>query len=155
MKGSYLGVPGWLSSWASDLGSGRDPQGPGTEFPHGAPCREPASLSACVSASMYLSWINKKINKIWGKKGSYLDIKCWGLTFLVQGSTCMFLCNFIPCIGNMNVPFSALFYLSVWYHRHWTPLTVREHGVTFSASSPFHPLCVSWKTCQFPVSMAS
>ena len=43
------GIPGWLSSLASAFDPGR---GPGV--PHRAPCMEPASPSACVSASLSL-----------------------------------------------------------------------------------------------------
>ena len=48
------GIPGWLSGLAPVFGPGR-----GQEFqdrvPHRAPCLEPASPSACVSASLSLS----------------------------------------------------------------------------------------------------
>ena len=61
-----MGAPGWLSSWASAFGSavGRLPLAEGVipgswdRIPHRAPCREPASPSACVSPSLYVSLMN-------------------------------------------------------------------------------------------------
>ena len=46
---SKQGMLGWLSVWAPALGSGRDP-GIRDQVLHRAPCEEPASPSACVSA---------------------------------------------------------------------------------------------------------
>ena len=46
-----LGIPGWLSGSAPSFGPGRDP-GLRDRVPHRAPCMEPASPSACVSASV-------------------------------------------------------------------------------------------------------
>ena len=53
-----IGMPGWLSGWASAFGSGRDP-GIWDLVPHQAPCGEPASPSAYVSASLSVSLMNK------------------------------------------------------------------------------------------------
>ena len=44
------GMPGWLSGWALAFGSGHHPRIRG-RVPHQAPCREPATPSAYVSAS--------------------------------------------------------------------------------------------------------
>ena len=61
-----LGMPGWLSGWAPAFGSGRDPR-IRDQVLHWAPCEEPASPSAYISASplnLCLSLINiKKIKK--------------------------------------------------------------------------------------------
>ena len=53
----FLGAPGWLSGlsiclWLMILGSW-------DQVPHQAPCGEPASPSAYVSASFYVSLMNK------------------------------------------------------------------------------------------------
>ena len=53
-KNANLGAPGWLSGWASAFGSGHDP-GIQAWVLHQAPCREPASPSAYVSASLSVS----------------------------------------------------------------------------------------------------
>ena len=54
----------WLSGWAFAFDSGGDSGDLGL-VPYQVPCREPASPSAYVSASLCLSWINKiKTNKI-------------------------------------------------------------------------------------------
>ena len=45
-------MPGWLSGWASAFGSGHDPLGSWDGVLHQAPCREPASPPAYVSASL-------------------------------------------------------------------------------------------------------
>ena len=52
------GIPGWLSSLASALAQGVIP-GSWDQVPHRAPCMEPASPSACVSASLSLSLMNE------------------------------------------------------------------------------------------------
>ena len=57
-------MPGWLSGWAPAFGSGCDPQSK-DRVPHQAPCMEPASPSAYVSASLCVS--HEKINKIFKK----------------------------------------------------------------------------------------
>ena len=49
------GTPGWLSSWASVFGSGRDPGILGLS-PSWAPCEETAPPSAFVSASLSVSY---------------------------------------------------------------------------------------------------
>ena len=49
-KNRQRGMPGWLSGWAPAFGSGRDPRIQ-DQVPHRAPCEEPASPSAYVSAS--------------------------------------------------------------------------------------------------------
>ncbi|XP_077708803.1 F-box only protein 27 isoform X2 [Canis aureus] len=50
----------WMAHWLSisAFGSGRDP-GSRDGVPHRAPCMEPASPSACVSASLCVSLMNK------------------------------------------------------------------------------------------------
>ena len=60
-KLGMLGAPGWLSSWASAFGSGHDPGvlGSWDGILHQAPCREPASPSAYVSASPSVFLMNK------------------------------------------------------------------------------------------------
>ena len=50
-----LGIPGWRSGLAPAFGPGRDPGDPGSNPMSGFPCMEPASPSACVSASLSLS----------------------------------------------------------------------------------------------------
>ena len=51
-----LGIPGWLKDLAPAFGPGRDLGSPGWyQVPHLAPCVEPASPSACVSASLCIS----------------------------------------------------------------------------------------------------
>ena len=63
-----LGIPGWLSSLAPTFSPGRDPRVPGSSPALGS-CRDLASPSACVSASLSLSlsvcvsWINKIFKK--------------------------------------------------------------------------------------------
>ena len=52
-KGYFLGTTGWLSGRASAFGPGRDPGVSGTS-PKSVPFMEPASPSACVSASLFL-----------------------------------------------------------------------------------------------------
>ena len=54
----------WVAQPLSAFSSERDP-GSGDRVPHWAPCREPASPSAYVSASLSvcLSWINKNLLK--------------------------------------------------------------------------------------------
>ena len=54
MKGHRAGAPGWLSGWASAFGSGHDLRVPGSS-PASGSLQEPASPSACVSASLYVS----------------------------------------------------------------------------------------------------
>ena len=49
MKSSCWGIPGWLRGLAPAFGPGRDPG-----VPRRAPGTEPASPSACVSASLSL-----------------------------------------------------------------------------------------------------
>ena len=50
-----VGIPGWLSGLAPACGPGRDPGDPGSNPSSGSQCMEPASPSACVSASLSLS----------------------------------------------------------------------------------------------------
>ena len=52
------GMPEGLSGWASAFGSGRDPRIQDW-VPHQAPFGEPASPSACVSASLCVILMNK------------------------------------------------------------------------------------------------
>ena len=49
------GIPGWRSGLALAFGPGHDPGDPGSNPTSGARCMEPASPSACVSASLSLS----------------------------------------------------------------------------------------------------
>ena len=49
------GIPGWRSGLAPAFGPGHDPGDPGSNPTSGSRCMEPASPSACVSASLYLS----------------------------------------------------------------------------------------------------
>ena len=49
-----LGMPWWLSGWASAFGSGYDPEVLGSS-PHWALCMEPAPPSAYISASLCVS----------------------------------------------------------------------------------------------------
>ena len=49
-----LGIPGWRSSLAPAFGPGRNPGDPGSNPTSGPRCMEPASPSACVSASLSL-----------------------------------------------------------------------------------------------------
>ena len=48
------GIPGWRSGLAPSFGPGRDPGDPGSNPTSGSRCMEPASLSACLSASQSL-----------------------------------------------------------------------------------------------------
>ena len=67
LKVARLGIPGWRSGLARAFGPERDPGDPGSNPTSGSRCMEPASPSACVSASLSLSLsvtiINKKILK--------------------------------------------------------------------------------------------
>ena len=54
-KNSFWGIPGWLSGLAPAFGPGRDPGDPGSSPTLGSRFMEPASPSACVSASLSLS----------------------------------------------------------------------------------------------------
>ena len=49
------GIPGWRSGLAPAFGPGHDPGDPGSSPTSGSRCMEPASPSACVSASLSLS----------------------------------------------------------------------------------------------------
>ena len=53
----YIGTPEWLSGWATWLRGWS--WSPGDWVLHLAPCREPASPSACVSATLSVSLMNK------------------------------------------------------------------------------------------------
>ena len=50
-----MGIPRWRNSLAPAFGPGRDPGDPGSNPTSGSRCMEPASPSACVSASFSLS----------------------------------------------------------------------------------------------------
>ena len=52
---ALAGIPGWRSGLAPAFGPGRDPGDPGSNPTSGSRCMEPASPSACVSASLSLS----------------------------------------------------------------------------------------------------
>ena len=54
-KNVRVGIPGWRSSLAPAFGPGRDSGDPGSNPTSGSRCMEPASPSACVSASLSLS----------------------------------------------------------------------------------------------------
>ena len=54
-KKLLTGIPGWRSGLAPAFGPGRDPGDPGSNPTSGSRCMEPASPSACVSASLSLS----------------------------------------------------------------------------------------------------
>ena len=54
-KYPIYGNPGWRSGLAPAFGPGRDPGDPGSNPTSGSRCMEPASPSACVSASLSLS----------------------------------------------------------------------------------------------------
>ena len=58
---SLLGIPGWRSGLAPAFGLGCDPGDRGSNPTSGSRCMEPASPSACVSASLslYVTIINK------------------------------------------------------------------------------------------------
>ena len=60
IRNGWFGSPGWFNGWASFFSSGHDPGVLGSS-PASAPCRKPASPSACVSPSLCvcLLWINK------------------------------------------------------------------------------------------------
>ena len=51
----WWGIPGWRSGLAPAFGPRRDPGDPGSNPTSGSRCMEPASPSACVSASLSLS----------------------------------------------------------------------------------------------------
>ena len=50
-----MGIPGWRRGLAPAFGPGRDPGDPGSNPASGSRCMEPASPSACVSASLHLT----------------------------------------------------------------------------------------------------
>ena len=54
-----MGIPWWRSGLAPAFGPGRDPGDPGSNPTSGSRCMEPASPSACVSASLSLSDYHK------------------------------------------------------------------------------------------------
>ena len=55
IKTTMRGIPGWHRGLAPAFGPGRDPGDPGSNPASGSWCMEPASPSACVSASLSLS----------------------------------------------------------------------------------------------------
>ena len=55
LKNRDSGIPGWPSGLAPAFGPGRNPGDPGSNPTSGSRCMEPASPSACVSASLSLS----------------------------------------------------------------------------------------------------
>ena len=55
LKFNILGILGWRSGLAPVFGPGHDPGDPGSNPTSGSRCMEPASPSACVSASLSLS----------------------------------------------------------------------------------------------------
>ena len=54
LKKRQTGIPGWPSGLAPAFGPGHDPGDPGSNPMLGSRCMEPASPSACVSASLSL-----------------------------------------------------------------------------------------------------
>ena len=54
VKIQVQGIPGWRSGLVPAFGPGRDPGDPGSNPTSGSRCMEPASPSACVSASLSL-----------------------------------------------------------------------------------------------------
>ena len=54
LKKYIIGIPGWRSGLAPAFGPGRDPGDSGSNPTSGSRCMEPASPSACVSASLSL-----------------------------------------------------------------------------------------------------
>ena len=58
-KNSGAGIPGWRSGLAPAFDPGRDPADPGSNPTSDSRCMEPASPSACVSASLSLSLYHK------------------------------------------------------------------------------------------------
>ena len=55
LKVARFGIPGWRNGLAPAFGPGRDPGDLGSNPTSGSRCMEPASPSACVSASLSLS----------------------------------------------------------------------------------------------------
>ena len=55
VKENESGIPGWRSGLAPAFGPGHDPGDLGSNPTSGSRCMEPASPSACVSASLSLS----------------------------------------------------------------------------------------------------
>ena len=55
IKMAIKGIPGWRSGLAPAFGPGCDPGDPGLNPTSGSWCMEPASPSACVSASLSFS----------------------------------------------------------------------------------------------------
>ena len=57
------GIPGWCSGLVPVFGPGRDPGDLGSNPSLGSRCMEPASPSACVSASLSVTIIKKIFKK--------------------------------------------------------------------------------------------
>ena len=57
------GIPGWHSGLVPAFGPGRDPGDPGSNPTSGSRCMEPASPSACVSASLFLSCVLSNVSQ--------------------------------------------------------------------------------------------
>ena len=68
------GTPGWLGGWVSAFDSDRDP-GVWDPVLHRAPCEEPTSPSAYVSASFSVSLMNKWIKSLKNKKMKSKDLQ--------------------------------------------------------------------------------
>ena len=93
---------GLLSGWASALGSGCDFPESRDRVPHWASCREPASPSAYISASVHLSWINK-----WNlKKIIVFLLRCYWLKW-----------GFIATSGMKAILFKRYIYLFILRER--------------------------------------
>ena len=73
-KSRSVGIPRWRSGLAPAFGLGRDPGDPGSNPTSGSRCMEPASPSACVSASLSLS-LSVTIIKLKKKVVSVLEME--------------------------------------------------------------------------------
>ena len=80
----HMGIPGWRSSLVPAFGPGRDPGDPGSNPTSGSRCMEPASPSACVSASLSVTII-KKIFKKEVKNRATLRFQNCTARYLPQG----------------------------------------------------------------------
>ena len=71
-------MPGWFSGWASAFGSGCDPRVLGLNPTLGS-CREPDSPSSCVSASLCVSLMNKRVKSSFKKKKKIPKYDFWNV----------------------------------------------------------------------------
>ena len=77
LRNRKRGIPGWRSGLAPAFGPGRDPGDPGSNLTSGSRCMEPASPSACVSASLSLCDYYKEIKIL--KKTVFLRLPLYML----------------------------------------------------------------------------